>query len=136
MRQKVASAALVQALDGSGLYTPERNLAIFERVPPELRLTEFSSRTLPDHPAFHWRLEGRATWRGFDLGPLPEPMHRDFAYCPWRVIDSGLQITAQRALEKIIDVLKQPELTEHPDQAVRGPGTSARAANQPTADQT
>jgi integrase len=89
-----ASAALVQALDGSGLYTPQRNLAIFEQVPPELRLTEFSSRTLPDHPAFHWRLEGRATWRGFDLGPLPEPMQRDFAYCLWRVIDSGLQITA------------------------------------------
>ena len=94
MSQKVASAALVQALDGSGLYTPERNLAIFEQVPPELRLTEFSSRTLPDHPAFHWRLEGRATWRGFDLGLLPEPMQRDFAYCLWRVIDSGLQITA------------------------------------------
>ena len=94
MSQKVASAALVQALDGSGLYTPERNLAIFEQVPPELRLTEFSSRTLPDHPAFHWRLEGRGTWRGFDLGPLPEPMQRDFAYCLWRVIDSGLQITA------------------------------------------
>ena len=94
MSQKVASAALVQALDGSGLYTAERNLAIFEQVPPELRLTEFSSRTLPDHPAFHWRLEGRATWRGFDLGPLPEPMQRDFAYCLWRVIDSGLQITA------------------------------------------
>ena len=94
MSQKVASAALVQALDGSGLYTPERNLAIFEQVPAELRLTEFSSRTLPDHPAFHWRLEGRATWRGFDLGPLPEPMQRDFAYCLWRVIDSGLQITA------------------------------------------
>ncbi|MFZ0974086.1 MAG: tyrosine-type recombinase/integrase [Solirubrobacteraceae bacterium] len=94
MSQKVASAALVQALDGSGLYTPEHNLAIFEQVPPELRLTEFSSRTLPDHPAFHWRLEGRATWRGFDLGLLPEPMQRDFAYCLWRVIDSGLQITA------------------------------------------
>jgi integrase len=94
MSQKVASAALREALDGSGLYTPERNLAIFEQVPPELRITEFSSRTLPDHPAFHWRLEGRATWRGFDLGPLPEPMQRDFAYCLWRVIDSGLQITA------------------------------------------
>jgi len=39
-------------------------------------------------------VEGRATWRGFDLGPLPEPMQRDFAYCLWRVIDSGLQITA------------------------------------------
>ncbi len=91
---RVASAALVASLDGSGLYTPERNLAIFEQVPPELRLTEFSSRTLPDHPAFHWRLEGRATWRSFDLGGLPEPMQRDFTYCLWRVIDSGLQITA------------------------------------------
>ena len=43
--------------------------------------------------------------------------------------------TEQRALEKIITVLKQPELTEHPDQAVRGPGTTARAANPPAADQ-
>jgi hypothetical protein len=91
---RVASAALVASLDGSGLYTPERNLEIFEQVPPQLRLTEFSSRTLPDHPAFHWRLEGRATWRGFDLDGLPEPMQRDFTYCLWRVIDSGLQITA------------------------------------------
>jgi hypothetical protein len=91
---RVASAALIATLDGSGLFTEERNLAIFEQVPAELRLTEFSTRTLPDHPAFHWRLEGRATWRGFDLDGLPEPMQRDFTYCLWRVIDSGLQITA------------------------------------------
>jgi integrase len=93
MSSKVASAALVASLDGSGLYTPERNLAVFEQVPAELRLTEFSPRTLPEHPAFHWRLEGRATWRGFDLDGLPEPMQRDFTYCLWRVIDSGLQVT-------------------------------------------
>jgi integrase len=91
---RVASAALMASLDGSGLYTPDRNLEIFQQVPRELRLTEFSSRTLPDHPAFHWQLEGRATWRSFDLGGLPEPMQRDFTYCLWRVIDSGLQITA------------------------------------------
>jgi hypothetical protein len=45
------------------------------------------------------------------------------------------RLTEQRALETIIAVLKQPELTEHPDRAVRGPGTTARAANQPAADQ-
>jgi len=45
------------------------------------------------------------------------------------------RLTERRALEQIITVLKQPELAEHPDQAVRGPATSARAANQPTADQ-
>src|SRR4051812_23334764 len=45
------------------------------------------------------------------------------------------RLTEQRALETIIAVLKQPELTEHPDPAVRGPGTTARAANQPPADQ-
>ena len=47
----VASAALVEALDGSGLYTEERNLALREQVPAELRLTEFSpagrSRIIP-----------------------------------------------------------------------------------------
>lgn len=52
----VASAALVEALDGSGLYTEERNLGLWQQVPAELRLTEFSPRTLPDHPAFRWRL--------------------------------------------------------------------------------
>jgi hypothetical protein len=62
-------------------------------VPAELHLTEFSLRTLPDHPAFRWRLGCRPEWRGFDLGSLPEPMQRDFAYCLWRVIDSGLTIT-------------------------------------------
>lgn len=98
MSQKVGSAALVQALDGSGLYTEQRNLELWQQVPPELRLTEFSPRTLPDHPAFRWRLGCRPEWRGFDLGPLPEPMQRDFAYCLWRVIDSGLTITAPYAL--------------------------------------
>jgi integrase len=95
--QKVASAALVEALDGSGLYTEERNLGLWQQVPPELRLTEFSPRTLPDHPAFRWRMGRRPEWRGFDLGPLPEPMQRDFAYCLWRVVDSGLTITAPYA---------------------------------------
>ena len=35
----VASAALVEALDGSGLYTEERNLGLWQQVPAELRLT-------------------------------------------------------------------------------------------------
>jgi hypothetical protein len=95
---QVASAALVEALDGSGLYTEERNLWLWQQVPVELRLTEFSPRTLPDHPAFRWRLGCRPEWRGFDLGPLPEPMQRDFTYCLWRVIDSGLTITTPYAL--------------------------------------
>jgi integrase len=95
---RVASAALVQSLDGRGLYTAERNQAIFEQVPSELRLTEFSPHTLPDHPAFHWRLQGRGQWRGFNLAGLPEPMQRDFAYCLWRVIDSGLTITSSYGL--------------------------------------
>ena len=88
----------MEALDGRGLYTEERNLELWQQVPPELRLTEFSPRTLPDHPAFRWRLGCRPEWRGFDLGPLPEPMQRDFAYCLWRVVDSGLTITAPYAL--------------------------------------
>ncbi len=98
MSQKVASAALAEALDGSALYTEQHNLELWQQVPPELRLTEFSPRTLPDHPAFRWRLGCRPEWRGFDLGPLPEPMQRDFAYCLWRVVDSGLTITAPYAL--------------------------------------
>jgi Phage integrase family len=40
------------------------------------------------------------------------------------------RLTEQRALQKIIAVLRDPQLAEHPDQAVRGPGTGARAANQ------
>ncbi|MCA1679673.1 MAG: tyrosine-type recombinase/integrase, partial [Actinobacteria bacterium] len=95
---QVASTALVEALDGSGLYTEERSLALWQQVPAELRLTEFSPRTLPDHPAFRWRLGCRPEWRGFDLAPLPEAMQRDFTYCLWRVVDSGLTITAPYAL--------------------------------------
>jgi hypothetical protein len=41
------------------------------------------------------------------------------------------RLTEQHALERIIAALGAPELTEHPDQAVRGPGTDARPANQP-----
>jgi hypothetical protein len=44
------------------------------------------------------------------------------------------RLTEQRGLEKIITVLRDPQLVEQPDQAVRGPGTSARAANQPVTD--
>ncbi len=95
---KVASAALAQAMDGSGLYTEERNLALFGQVPAELRLTEFSPRTLPDHPAFRWRLGCRPEWRGFTLQGLPEPMQRDFAYGVSRLIDSGLTVNAPYAL--------------------------------------
>jgi integrase len=95
---RVASAALVEALDGSGLYTEQRNLELWQQVPAELRLSEFSPRTLPDHPAFRWRLGCRPEWRGFDLAPLPQAMQRDFAYCLWRVVDSGLTITHPYAL--------------------------------------
>jgi hypothetical protein len=48
----VASDKLIATIDGSGLYSEERNLWLWEQVPEELRLTEFSYRTLPDHPAF------------------------------------------------------------------------------------
>jgi len=114
--QKVASAALAEALDGSGLYTEERNLALWQQVPVELRLTEFSPCTLPDHPAFRWRLGCRPEWRGFDLGGLPEPMQRDFAYCLWRVIDSGLTITAPYALlvNWFIHLAEEPKLAGRP----------------------
>ena len=40
------------------------------------------------------------------------------------------RLTEQRALQKIIAVLSEPELSGTPDQAVRGPGTGARTANQ------
>jgi integrase len=41
------------------------------------------------------------------------------------------RLTEQRALQQIITVLGDPQLAENPKQAVRGAGTSARAANQP-----
>ena len=116
MSQKVASAALAEALDGSGLYTEERNLELWQQVPSELRLAEFSPRTLPDHPAFRWRLGCRPEWRGFDLDGLPEPMQRDFAYCLWRVVDSGLTITAPYALlvNWFIHLAQDPTLAGRP----------------------
>src|ERR1035437_10095426 len=69
----VASAALVEALDGSGLYTEERNLGLWQQVPAELRLTEFSPRTLPDHPAFRWRLGCRPAGGGFGVRAVGAP---------------------------------------------------------------
>jgi integrase len=92
---QVASDRLVAALDASGLYSEERDLWLWAQVPDELRLTEFSPRTFPDHPAFRWRLKDVASWRGFDLYTLPEPMQREFAYCFWQIIESGLTISNQ-----------------------------------------
>jgi integrase len=91
---QVASDRLAAALDATGLYSEERNLRLFEQVPEELRLVEFSHRTLPDHPAFRWKLTGVGSWRGFDLYTLPAPMQREFAYCFWQIIESGLTINA------------------------------------------
>ena len=88
----VASDKLIATIDGSGLYSEERNLWLWEQVPEELRLTEFSYRTLPDHPAFRWKLIERGSWRGFDLYSLPVPMQRELAYCFWQIIESGLTI--------------------------------------------
>lgn len=48
----IASDRLAAALDGSGLYSEERNWWLWEQIPTELRLVEFSYRTLPGHPAF------------------------------------------------------------------------------------
>ena len=89
---QVASPRLAATLDASGLYTEERNRWLWEQTPEELRLTEFSPRTLPDHPAFRWKLTGVGSWRGFDLYSLPEPMQREFAYCFWQIIESGLTV--------------------------------------------
>ena len=88
----VASDKLIATIDGSGLYSEERNLWLWEQVPEELRLTEFSYRTLPDHPAFRWKLIERGSWRGFDLYSLPVAMQRELAYCFWQIIESGLTI--------------------------------------------
>jgi hypothetical protein len=88
----VASDRLIATLDGSGLYSQERNWWLWDQVPAQLRLVEFSHRTLPDHPAFRWKLKARGSWRGFDLYTLPEPMQREFAYCFWQIIESGLTI--------------------------------------------
>jgi Phage integrase family len=45
------------------------------------------------------------------------------------------RLTEQRALQKIIVVLSEPELSSHPDQAVRGASTAARPAAQQATDQ-
>lgn len=47
MSQKVASVALVEALDGSGVYTEQRNLELWQQVPPELP----PDRVLASHAA-------------------------------------------------------------------------------------
>ena len=44
------------------------------------------------------------------------------------------RLTEQRALQKIIAALSEPELSRNPSQAVRGAGTTARPANQPATE--
>lgn len=53
---------------------------------------EYSARTLPEHPAFHWRLDGRPPWRGFDTCGLPATLQRELAYAIWRIVEQGLLI--------------------------------------------
>lgn len=67
----VASDKLIAALDGKGLYSEERSLWLWEQVPEELRLVEFSHRTLPDHPAFGWKLQGRRVGAGLTSTACP-----------------------------------------------------------------
>ena len=44
------------------------------------------------------------------------------------------RLTEERALQKIIAALSEPELSRNPSQAVRGAGTTARPANQPATE--
>lgn len=89
---QIASDRMIAALDASGAFCEQRNAQLWQQIPDELRLSEFTARTLPDHPAFHWRLEGRPPWRGFDTYALPDTLQRELAYAIWRIVEQGLLI--------------------------------------------
>jgi len=102
----IASAAALDALDGGGLFSAQRNLELFGQVPDELRLELFTPETLPAHPAFRWRLE-HPYHREVDLRRLPEPMRRELCFGFWRIIAQGLLISYDyaslaRSLELIL----------------------------------
>ena len=89
---QIVNARMIEALDASGRFSEPRNLKLWEQIAPELRLIEYSAQTLPDHPAFHWRLDGRPPWRGFDTRGLPDTLQREIAYAIWRIVEQGLLI--------------------------------------------
>jgi len=102
----IASDAVLDALDGGGLFSMQRNRELFEQVPDELRLELFNPEVLPVHAAFHWRLE-HPYHREVDLRRLPEPMRRELCFAFWRIIEQGLLISADyaamaRSLELIL----------------------------------
>lgn len=102
----IGSAAALDALDGGAMFSMERNLELFARVPGELRLDLFTPEVLPAHPAFQWRLE-HPYHREVDLRQLPEPMRRELCFAFWRIIEQGLRISDHyagmtRSLELIL----------------------------------
>lgn len=48
----IAPEELLDRLDGRSLFSEERNLELFERVPGELRQVHYTPETLPDIVAF------------------------------------------------------------------------------------
>jgi hypothetical protein len=102
----IASAAVLDALDGGGLFDARRNLELFEQIPDELRLELYTPDVLPAHPAFHWKLV-HPYHREVDLRQLPAAMRRELAFAFWRIIEQGLLISADyagmtRSLELIL----------------------------------
>jgi integrase len=80
-------------------YRPDILHGLWEALPPGMRLTYFSSGTVPE--AFRGGLahqRGRAA--GIDLSGLPAPMRQELAWCMFRIIEQGgkLDVTHMRAL--------------------------------------
>ncbi|MDQ3722082.1 MAG: tyrosine-type recombinase/integrase [Actinomycetota bacterium] len=89
---QIVSDSMIAALDASGAFSEQRNADLWQQIPDQLRLNEFTARTLPDHSAFHWRLDGRPPWRGFNTIALPDTLQRELAYAIWRIVEQGLLI--------------------------------------------
>ncbi len=102
----IASAAVLDRLDGGGLFSEPRNRELWAQVPDELRLDCYTPEALPAHPAFRWRL-AHPYHREVDLRGLPATMRRELAFAFWRISEQGLQITdyyarMARTLELIV----------------------------------
>jgi integrase len=79
---------LLSGLDASRFATEEANSALWEAIPPEMRMLRFTEHSVPP------RYRGGFAWRpdhpgGPDLAGLPTVLGRELAWCVFRIVDRG-----------------------------------------------
>ncbi len=79
----------LEALEAArGRCDPQVLEGLWAAVPEQMRLSRFAPDTVPPQYAGAFCHDG--TWlAGVDLSHLPDPMHRELAWCVFRIIELG-----------------------------------------------